>query len=90
MRITGRDGAPVAIGEIGEITVSSPSLMEGYLAADGSITPLGEGPYATDDLGYWTPEGNLVVIGRKNAVYRMGHNLYLETIERKPSTAAGP
>ncbi|GAA3225438.1 aldehyde dehydrogenase family protein [Nonomuraea helvata] len=90
VRITGRDGAPVAIGEIGEITVSSPSLMEGYLAADGSITPLGEGPYATDDLGYWTPEGNLVVIGRKNAVYRMGHNLYLETIERKAEYCGRP
>ncbi|MGN9841691.1 aldehyde dehydrogenase family protein [Nonomuraea sp. H19] len=90
VRILDRDGSPVVPGQVGEIFVSSPSLMEGYLADDGTVTPLGEGAYATDDLGYWTPEGNLVVMGRKQAVHRMGHNLYLETIERKAEFCGRP
>ncbi|GII02775.1 aldehyde dehydrogenase family protein [Planobispora takensis] len=88
--IVDHKGDPVPPGQVGEIVVRSPSLMEGYLADDGTLLPLKDDPYATDDLGYWTIEGNLVVMGRKHAVHRMGHNLYLETIERRAEFCGRP
>ncbi|MER6949652.1 aldehyde dehydrogenase family protein [Nonomuraea sp. NPDC000554] len=90
VRILDRDGSPTGPGQVGEIFVESPSLMAGYLAQDGTVTPVGAEPFATEDLGYWTPEGNLVVMGRKHAVQRMGHNLYLEAIERKAEFCGRP
>ncbi|WP_238496314.1 aldehyde dehydrogenase family protein [Streptosporangium soli] len=90
VRILDQDGTPVAPGKVGEIFVSSPSLMEGYLDADGTILPIDTDLYPTDDLGCWTPDGNLVVMGRKYAVHRMGHNLYPEAIQRKAEFCGRP
>ncbi|MGV9774981.1 aldehyde dehydrogenase family protein [Streptosporangium sp. NPDC003464] len=90
VRVLGPDGEPVETGKVGEIFVSSPSMMEGYLAADGTIVPVETELYPTDDLGYWMPGGNLVVMGRKYAVHRMGHNLYPEAIQRKAEFCGRP
>jgi acyl-CoA synthetase (AMP-forming)/AMP-acid ligase II/acyl-CoA reductase-like NAD-dependent aldehyde dehydrogenase len=84
------DGHPVQAGETGEIWVQSPSLMQGYLSGDGSIEPRGDGPYRTNDLGYADADGNIVVLGRKYAVHRMGHTLYPEAIERKAEMCGRP
>ncbi len=88
--ILGGNGREVANGEVGEIFVSSPSLMEGYLDEHGTVTPLGPGPYATADLGYQAVDGNLCVLGRKFAVYRLGYTLYPEAIERKAEVCGRP
>lgn len=84
------DGVPVPTGETGEIWVRSPSLMQGYLAEDGSVEPPTNQPYRTSDLGYRDVDGNLVVVGRKYAVHRHGHTLYPEAIERKAEVCGRP
>ena len=84
------NGRTVAKGDVGEIFVSSPSLMEGYLNEFGTITPIGSDTYATNDLGYETPDGNICVLGRKYAVHRMGYTLYPEAIERKAEVCGRP
>ncbi|MCK2244941.1 MULTISPECIES: aldehyde dehydrogenase family protein [unclassified Crossiella] len=87
VRILDEDGNAVPPGEIGEILVSSPGQLTGYLAADGSITEHAEEVYRTNDIGYTDEEGNLYVVGRKYAVHRMGHTLYPEALARKAEEA---
>ncbi|WP_086824716.1 class I adenylate-forming enzyme family protein [Allokutzneria sp. NRRL B-24872] len=81
MRITAEDGAVLPAGEIGEIEVLDPDLMEGYLNADGAIEPVGRDWYKTNDFGYLDEHGNLFIAGRKMAVHRNGHTLHPEIIE---------
>lgn len=88
--IVGADGGPVPIGSTGEIIVSSPAMMVGYLAQDGSVAPLESQEYHTQDLGYWDTKGNLYVVGRKYAVHRLGHTLYPESIERRAEACGRP
>ncbi|MCO1579998.1 aldehyde dehydrogenase family protein [Crossiella sp. SN42] len=90
VRILDEDGNAVPPGEIGEILVSSPGQLTGYLAADGSVTEHTEDVYRTNDIGYTDAEGNLYVVGRKYAVHRMGHTLYPEALARKAEEAGAP
>ena len=65
--VTGEDGNEVPAGEVGRIRVKTPSMASGYLDAAGSdfAEAVDErGCYVTQDLGYLTPEGNLVLRGR--------------------------
>ncbi|MGB9978904.1 AMP-binding protein [Methanobacterium sp.] len=50
----------------GEILVNGPQVMSGYFKDNSN--PLEEGWLHTGDLGYGTPEGNLVITGRKKEV----------------------
>lgn len=78
------DASAVPAGEIGNVRVRHPGSMRGYwndeeqtaktLSADGWIS--------TGDLGYLTPEGNLVISGRSTEMYiRGGYNVYPREIE---------
>ncbi|RSM80078.1 long-chain fatty acid--CoA ligase [Kibdelosporangium aridum] len=89
MRIVDENDNPLPPGELGEILVRSPDMMEGYLDEDGSLIPADRGWYRTNDLGHLTEKGNLFVAGRKYAVHRGGFTLYPEVIERKASVATG-
>ncbi len=62
----------------GEIVVSGPTVMQGYL---GAAAP--EGRWATGDLGHFDGDGNLVVVGRKDnlLVTPNGRNISPEWIE---------
>ncbi|MBW5480400.1 class I adenylate-forming enzyme family protein [Streptomyces bambusae] len=90
VRIVDRSGRPLPAGEAGEVRISSPDLMEGYLTADGSMTPR---PSATDhptgDVGRFDQAGNLHVLGRNAAVHRLGHTLYPDVLERKAESLCG-
>ena len=57
----------ICIEADGEISVTTPCMMEGYLtfAANESFTPAGEGRFYTGDLGFLTRDGALVLTGRK-------------------------
>lgn len=65
-------GVPVAPGERGEIYIGGRGVARGYLSEDGrgrfQLDPysaeLGARRYRTGDLGTWTAEGNLEVVGR--------------------------
>jgi len=87
VRISDDDGRLLGPGEIGEVMVDSPDMMEGYLAEDGTVSLVDRGWQRTGDLGHLDAEGNLHVLGRKLAVHRMGYTLYPEVIESK--VAAG-
>lgn len=64
--------------EDGEIVVSGPTVMQGYL---GGAAPAGR--WATGDLGHFDGDGNLVVVGRKDnlLVTPNGRNVSPEWIE---------
>ncbi|MCG8922443.1 class I adenylate-forming enzyme family protein [Lentzea sp. CC55] len=81
VRIRGEDGSVLPAGQIGEIEVLDPDLMEGYLDPQGTVTPVAREWYATNDFGYLDADGNLFVAGRKTAVHRNGYTLHPEIIE---------
>ncbi|MGM1059248.1 class I adenylate-forming enzyme family protein [Saccharothrix sp. Mg75] len=83
IRITDDEGTELAAGELGEIEVLDPDLMEGYLGPDGLVEPVERGWYRTNDFGYLDALGNLFIAGRKTAVHRNGHTLHPEVIEHE-------
>lgn len=90
VRIVDRSGRALPAGEVGEVRISSPDLMEGYLSADGSMTaPLSPTDHPTGDVGRFDQAGNLHVLGRNAAVHRLGHTLYPDVLERKAESSCG-
>ncbi|WP_070195476.1 class I adenylate-forming enzyme family protein [Streptomyces oceani] len=87
LRVVDETGAFLPAGSVGEIQVRTPDLMEGYLAADGTLRETPRGWFATGDFGYLDAGDNLFVAGRKLAVHRKGYTLHPEIIEHK--AAAG-
>ncbi|GAA4022968.1 AMP-binding protein [Allokutzneria multivorans] len=89
VRVINEDGAEVVPGEVGELIVRTPDMMEGYLGLDGGVVEvaLDDGWFRTNDLGHVDDDGNVFVIGRKFAVQRMGYVLYPEIIEHKLAAA---
>lgn len=83
IRITGDDDRELGAGEIGEVEVLDPDLMEGYLNAAGDVEPVSRDWYKTNDFGYLDQAGNLFIAGRKMAVHRNGHTLHPEIIEHE-------
>jgi acyl-CoA synthetase len=73
-----------APGEIGEIGGRGAMLMLGYFnnqpATEASFNR--SGWFMSGDLGRFTPEGNLEIVGRKkDLIIRGGHNIYPSHIE---------
>ncbi|MEZ5168355.1 MAG: AMP-binding protein [Acidimicrobiales bacterium] len=50
-------GAEVEPGATGEIQVSSPSVMAGYLPDDANVDGFADGWYRTGDVGWVEPDG---------------------------------
>lgn len=86
---SGESGGAPGSG-IGEVQVRTPDLFSGYLAEDGTVTPVTDEWYGTGDLGRLDEHGNLFVLGRKLAVHRMGYTLYPEVIERTAGACGAP
>lgn len=85
LELVGDDGAAVAPGEVGVVTLRSPCSMTAYwndpertaetLSPDGWIT--------TSDLGLLRADGNLVLRGRNSEMYiRGGFNIHPLEVER--------
>jgi len=72
-------GVQVTIDQ-GEIVVSGPTVMKGYLT-ETEIDPCA--PWLTGDVGYFDPDGFLVLTGRKDNVIvtGTGRNVHPEWIE---------
>jgi acyl-CoA synthetase (AMP-forming)/AMP-acid ligase II len=65
----------------GEICISGPCLMHGYIGA-GSEQPVADGWLRTGDLGRFDPDGYLAITGRiKDVIIRGGENLSPQLIE---------
>jgi len=71
VELTIRDEAGTVLppGVKGEIVIRGPSVMKGYLKNPGATAAVLEGGWLrTGDLGYMTPDGFLMVVGREKAL----------------------
>lgn len=81
------DGQDVPQGEIGEIYVVGQGIARGYigqpdLTASSFVQTRYGRAYRSRDLGRWTPEGNLVALGRASDVVKVsGQSVSLGEIE---------
>lgn len=99
IRIRDEDGAPVAVGETGEICVGAADgryrPMLGYWnRPDATAAAVVDGELRTGDVGFVDPEGRLHVRDRKSLVIiRGGANVYPAEVERvlieHPAVASG-
>ncbi len=83
MAIWDDDGHPLPAGEIGEIVVRGPNVMQGYYnnpeATESSIR---DGWLRTGDQGYRDQDGYYFIVGRKKEmIIRGGENIYPKEIE---------
>ncbi len=75
--IKNETGGPLAIGEIGKITLQSDSLMLGYYP-----NFLQQPIYQPDDLGFFDSQGYLQIIGRdSNKIITGGENVFPSEVE---------
>ncbi|OLZ62100.1 hypothetical protein AVW11_23820 [Streptomyces amritsarensis] len=91
VEIRDADGTPRGEREVGEICVSSPSLMRGYWRdPEATAAVLRDGRLHTGDLGYLTEDGGVVVCGRiKDMIIVSGRNLYPEDYEHVAAKVEG-
>lgn len=84
IKIIDTNGNEVPKGEIGEILMKGPGMMEGYLGQpEATKKAFLDGWYRTNDFGYFDRSDNLFVIGRMgNAFSRKGNIVYPASIEK--------
>ncbi|MBF9350547.1 AMP-binding protein [Mycobacteroides chelonae] len=89
IRIVTPDGTRSPDGTVGDIQVKGPSVMAGYLTADGGVaTPVG-GWHDTGDRGFLA-DGELFVVGRhKEMLIVRGRNFPPYDIEREIDNMSG-
>lgn len=66
LRIVDENGAPVKVGEVGEIICQSPLAAHGYYKnPEATNASFRDGWFYTGDFGHFDEEGFLYVVGRK-------------------------
>jgi acyl-coenzyme A synthetase/AMP-(fatty) acid ligase len=79
-RVIDDAGRDVSSGETGELVVEGPTVMQGYLNADGATGVVGV--YQTGDLVRVGSDGNLWFVGRRDAqVKTRGYRVELGEVE---------
>lgn len=83
LAILAPDGAVLAPGEVGEITVAGPLLMDGYLGEPGKTAEtIRKGRLHTGDIGRLDTEGRLFITGRASElIISGGFNIFPSEIE---------
>lgn len=83
LRIAAADGTPLPQGAVGEVTVSGPNVMRGYLGRpEETVAVLADGWLRTGDVGFVDEDGYLTIVGRsKEMIIRGGENIYPKEIE---------
>jgi long-chain acyl-CoA synthetase len=83
LTLVGMDGLPVSRGEIGELHVKGPGLLDAYLNPWRQRSRiLSEYGYPTGDMAYLDPEQFLVLAGRnKNRLEVGGLSFFCEEVE---------
>ena len=77
------DGTECGEGEIGEIAMRSPAVMQGYWNNPAATKQaIGDGWMHSGDLGYFDDEGYLFVVDRKkDMIISGGENIYSREVE---------
>jgi long-chain acyl-CoA synthetase len=83
VRIEGEEGAVLGPGEVGEITVNGPNVMQGYWEnEDSTAEAIRDGWFHTGDVGKLDEDGHLWIVDRKkDLVIRGGFNVYPGDVE---------
>jgi acyl-CoA synthetase (AMP-forming)/AMP-acid ligase II len=91
IRIVRNDGQPCRLGEIGEIVLSSPSLMQGYWNNTLlTLQVVQDGWFHTGDLGSMDDEGFVFIVDRKkDIIVSGGENIYSREVEAALVTHPG-
>lgn len=85
------DGAQLPVGEVGELWVRSPMLMDGYLNDPASTTRVLQGGwYLTGDIGTIDEQGYIFLLDRVADVVKTdGVKVYPAVVEREIATLPG-
>ena len=89
------NGDPVPDGEPGEMYVQSPWVATGYYRDEARtdaawVTMAGRRRYRSGDMGYLRPDGQLMVLGRKDRqIKHMGYRMELGEVEAAVSAVPG-
>ncbi|MFT3660579.1 MAG: AMP-binding protein [Gordonia sp. (in: high G+C Gram-positive bacteria)] len=77
------DGVPVPTGERGEVVISGPAVMRGYLnRPEATAETIVDGWLHTGDVGILDEDGYLRIVDRiKDMIIRGGENIYPKEIE---------
>jgi len=83
VRILAAGGSEVEIGSTGQVVISGPNVMRGYLGRpDETEMAVVDGWLMTGDLGHLDTDGYLSIDGRvKDMIIRGGENIYPREIE---------
>ncbi|MGV3652807.1 MAG: malonate--CoA ligase [Noviherbaspirillum sp.] len=84
VRVAGKDGAPCAAGEIGDIQVQGPNVFQGYWRMPEKTAEefTADGYFRTGDVGKFDARGYLSIVGRsKDLIISGGYNVYPKEIE---------
>ncbi|MBY4575617.1 hypothetical protein ACN94_18850 [Gordonia paraffinivorans] len=84
VRVTGPDGAEAPAGEVGEVLVRSPIMIDGYWNNPDATAAAFDGEwYRTGDLGRKDEAGNLYLVDRaKDMIVTGGENVYSVEVEK--------
>jgi fatty-acyl-CoA synthase len=90
LEVRGDDGAVRPEGQVGELCVAGPSLMDGYFRNEAaSAACLQDGWLRTGDLGF-VHDGELFITGRaKDLIIKSGRNIHPHDVERVAERVAG-
>ncbi len=83
IRIMGPDGSFLPPGEDGEVVISGPTVMRGYLnRPEETAATIVDGWLRTGDVGCLDEDGYLTIVDRvKDMIIRGGENIYPKEIE---------
>jgi long-chain acyl-CoA synthetase len=83
VRLMGRDGVPVANGEVGELHARGPNVMRGYYRAPDATSAAidRDGWFNTGDLARLEGEALFIVGRTKELIIRSGFNVYPAEVE---------
>lgn len=88
IRVTDTAGRTVPTGERGEVRISGPTVMRGYLGKpEATAETVVDGWLRTGDIGILDEDGYLRIVDRiKDMIIRGGENLYPKEIEQVLTT----